>query len=306
MQQRTYKKDPEMAAKKSTIKKTKRDANERILSEIRESMSVEDSRLLDLSMENGASTWLSTLPLVDEGYHLTKQNFWDLIRFRYGWQLSRLPTTCECGSSFSVEHALSCKKGGFISLRHNEILNLTANLLSEICKEVCVEPTLLPLTGEEIDESRLTKDEARSDVCARGFWTSGQLAFLDVRVFNPLAKKFRNTNIQRCYEQNEREKKRQYNTRINDVDHGTFTPLVFSATGGMARECKKFYDRLSELLSEKWNDSYSITCNIIRRKLSFALMKSLIQCIRGSRSVYRSACSSVNFSAASSEHMSKI
>ena len=133
-QQRKYTKDSEMAAKKNDIKKMKKELNERILSEISKTLSTEDSRLLQLSMENGASTWLSTLPLAEEGYHLTKQNFWDLIRFRYGWQLSRLPGTCECGSSFSIDHALSCKKGGFISLRHNEIRNVTANLLSEFCQ----------------------------------------------------------------------------------------------------------------------------------------------------------------------------
>ena len=31
-------------------------------------------------------------------------------------------------------------------------------------------------------------DQARADISARGFWLTGQLAFLDVRVFNPTAK----------------------------------------------------------------------------------------------------------------------
>ena len=29
-------------------------------------------------------------------------------------------------------------------------------------------------------------------------------------------------------------KKRSYQTRIREVEHGTFTPLVFSATSGIA------------------------------------------------------------------------
>ena len=287
-QERTYTKDPEMSSVKNGIKKNKHQRNEKLLNELQSTMSDDEIRLLAMSSENGASTWLSTLPLTSENYQLTKQNFWDLIRFRYGWQLSRLPSTCECGVTFSIEHALTCKKGGFISLRHNEVRNLTANLLGEVCKDVCIEPTLLPFTGEEINGA-LTTDNARADVCARGFWTSGQLAFLDVRVFNPLAKRFRSSDLPNCYKSNEREKKKLYNDRINQIDHGTFTPLVFSASGGMGRECKKFYDHLAELLSEKRKESYSVTCTWVRRKLSFALIKSINRCIRGSRTIYSSA-----------------
>ena len=35
-----------------------------------------------------------------------------------------------------ARHALSCPKGGFPSLRHNEVRDLTANLLSEVCNNV--------------------------------------------------------------------------------------------------------------------------------------------------------------------------
>ena len=33
-------------------------------------------------------------------------------------------------------------------------------------------------------------------------------------------------------QKHEKEKKRAHNSRIMDVEHGTFTPLVFSLTGG--------------------------------------------------------------------------
>ena len=42
-------------------------------------------RTNDLNQETRASAWLTTLPLKQEGYALTKQLFWDLIRIRYGW-----------------------------------------------------------------------------------------------------------------------------------------------------------------------------------------------------------------------------
>ena len=40
---------------------------------------------------------------------------------------------CTCGMSFSVDHAMMCNLGGFPTIRHNEILDLTASLLSEVC-----------------------------------------------------------------------------------------------------------------------------------------------------------------------------
>jgi len=233
----------------------------------------------------GASIWLTTLPLVDEGYAIPKNIFWDLIRLRYGWTLKRLPTKCECGENFSIEHALTCKKGGFVSIRHNSLRDITANLLTKTCKDVCVEPLLTPLTGEEFNErSANLSDDARLDIKARGFWQAGQLAFFDLRVFNPLAKRYANQNLKRCYEINEKEKKRAYSERVLQVEHGSFTPLVFSAMGGMGRETTKFYSRLAETLSEKTNTQYSYMMAWIKRKIIFSLINSVAMCIRGSRS----------------------
>ena len=47
-----------------------------------------------------------------------------------------------------VDHALSCPKGGFLSIRHNEVRDLTADLLTEVCHDVEVEPHLQPLNTE--------------------------------------------------------------------------------------------------------------------------------------------------------------
>ena len=100
---------------------------------------------------------LTTLPLAEFNYNLNKEQFWDALRLRYNWNIPRTPTECACGSKFTVQHALSCKKGGFITLRHNEVRDITA----EVCKDVRKEPLLTKLTGENIDE-KTTKigDEA--------------------------------------------------------------------------------------------------------------------------------------------------
>ena len=48
---------------------------------------------------------------------------------------------------------------------------VTADLMSEVCHNVCVEPTLQPITGEALSgTSATTEDCARIDVAASGFW----------------------------------------------------------------------------------------------------------------------------------------
>ena len=63
---------------------------------------------------------------------------------------STFPSKCGCGSNFNVEHALSCAKGGFPTIRHNEIRDITASLLTEVCSEVCIEPELQPVTPNQL------------------------------------------------------------------------------------------------------------------------------------------------------------
>ena len=78
-----------------------------------------------------------------------------------------------------------------------------------------------------------------------------------------------------------------------------------SATGGMARESKKFYSRLSAMIADKRKQTISIISSWIKRKLVFALIHSISMCLRGSRSV-SSLAVSISDDAKSSETRSKI
>ena len=247
-------------------------------------MSDKKLKLNDMHQEKGASIWLSTLPLKDEGYCLNKQEFSDLVKLRYGWPSSRLPTQCICGAQCDVQNSLSCKKGGFATLRHNHIKNVTAELLSQVTKHLKIEPVLQSLTGKTFEQRTAnTSDAARLDISARGFWTKYQMAFFDVKIFDPNAKKDSAQSLQRCYNNNEKENKRPYNMIVLQVENGSFTPLAFSINGRMGREASKCYSRIAEMLSEKRDEPYSLTMSWIRGKLSFSLMRLIITCIRGSR-----------------------
>ena len=58
-----------------------------------------------------------------------------------------------------------------------------------------------------------------------------------------------------------------------------------SAPGGMGRESRKSYARLSDMISEERQKQLYVYDKISKKK-SFALANSLGTCLRGSRSVY--------------------
>ena len=94
----------------------------------------------------------------------------------------------------SVISSMPClaKIGCFVSLRHIHTRNITSILLKEICKDLRVEPQLQQLTGEYLQNSTPAGNEVRFVISACGFWQAGQMAFLDVRVYNPNAKRYAN------------------------------------------------------------------------------------------------------------------
>jgi hypothetical protein len=174
-------------------------------------------------------------------------------------------------------------------MRHNEIRNITASLLEEVTVGVEKEPMLQSLTGEVMTmRSANTDDNSRLDIKCRGFWNSGQDAFFDVRVFNPLAPSHRSKSLSSVYQSNEKEKRRTYEQRIREVEYGSFTPLVMSATGGLAPAASVFYKKLASMIAMKRGHPYSMMVNLIRRHLAFSLLRSSIHAIRGSRSSHRS------------------
>ena len=276
----------EQSKTKQQIKSDRLKLHQEKLTKLRSEMNDHEKRQNEANQENGSYNWLTTLPIKENGYDLNKEQFWDALRIRYNWELPRLPSECSCGNKFNLAHALSCKKGGFVSLRHNEIRNITAQLLGEVCKDVKIEPTLIELSTEKFNQkSTVSSNEARLDVSALGFWVTGQRVFCDVRVFDLNAQRYRNTELKRCYQRNEDEKKRKYNERVLQVENASFTPLVFSTHGGMGRECKKFFHRLAEMLAEKRDITASVATTFVRTRVSFSLLRSMLLCLRGSRSL---------------------
>ena len=107
--------------------------------------------------------------LVKIFWQLTVQEIWDGLYIRYNILLKCVPSLCVCGAAFKLEHPLSCPKGGFMSIQHNEVRDFTAELLLEYCKDVSTKPVPQQRTTEILPPSAIQLNEARVNVEARKF-----------------------------------------------------------------------------------------------------------------------------------------
>ena len=240
--------------------------------------------------DKGASSWLNALPIREQNLDLNKEEFKDALRLRYNMPLKNLPTTCPCGVPFDVTHALNCKKGGFIAKRHDNIKDFLTILLNKVCHDVQSEPQLIPVTNEHMRlKTANTNDQSRLDIKANDFWRRGLTAFFDIRVTHVNSQSNKNQETPAIFRKHETSKKREYMERVLEIEHGSFTPLVFGTNGGMGAECSKFVSKLASQLSEKQNESYSTVITWLRTRLSTEIIKSAILCVRGSRTPFRKA-----------------
>jgi hypothetical protein len=243
------------------------------------------ARLVEQMSEPGSYNWLSCLPIKKYGFSMNKSEFRDSIRLRYGKSLERLPSQCACGAKFEVNHALNCHRGGYIIIRHNAVRDYLAEMIDIVCSDVEKEPKLQALGGEEFSRATLTGEQAHPDIRARGYYRAGQQAFFDVKVMNPNSESYLNISTEKVYERAEQQKKSAYNERILQVEHGSFTPLIFSVSGGMGTQAKTFAKMLCNKIAYKKRQEYSDVMNMFRCKLSFLIQKMVLLCIRGSRSL---------------------
>ena len=103
---------------------------ESVARQIRESLCLPKQRMMDLLFEKGTSSWLSVLPLQDQGFNLSKEEFRDAFSLRYGCQLKSIPYHCKCEKTFSADHATICPYGGLQIARQNEVRDITTQWLT--------------------------------------------------------------------------------------------------------------------------------------------------------------------------------
>ncbi|KAL7475639.1 hypothetical protein ACHAW6_001560 [Cyclotella cf. meneghiniana] len=152
-------------------------------------------RKVKKQMEQQAATgaWLTTIPDRFGGTELSKTEWHDNVSIRYGWRPHPLPNRCNgCGDRFTVEHGLNCKKGGLVSIRHDDVHDKWAHLcsLSLSSSRITIEPTIFyggGMTAGQRSEHPThgvnhLGDEACGDVLAHGFWQRARGTIFDIRL----------------------------------------------------------------------------------------------------------------------------
>ena len=119
---------------------------------------------------------------------------------------------------------------------------------------------------------------------------------LQCLVFNAHALTNSNASTKACYRRYDREKRREYERQILEVEHGTFTPLVLSTSGGWGPSATVAFRRLAGLIASKQGQFYSMTLQFIRCKILFSLINSTSMCLRGPRSAFNVPANEINFS----------
>ena len=90
------------------------------------------------------------------------------------------------------------------------------------------------------------------------------------------------------FKEQENEKKRKYNQRVMNVEMGTFTPLMSGTNRSMGLNCQNFLRTLANTLSTKNNEPYASVISWLRMQLSFAILRTVHRCVRGSRYPFKS------------------
>ena len=137
----------------------------------------DQKRAIRRIIDNKCSLWLTSLPLLKDNFDLSATEFRDALCVRYRKPLKRSFSRCDgCQQDFDLQHALSCKKGGLVTLRHNEIRDAIRDLASILWKDVKREPVVKEPDVENGTPALI------ADLSARGVSDRQSAASFEIRV----------------------------------------------------------------------------------------------------------------------------
>jgi hypothetical protein len=267
-------------------------------------------------------SWLSVLPNRLNGTVLSAEEFRDNIRLRYNLLPLALPDKCDgCGAAFSVEHALSCKVGGLVHIRHDDVAQEFGFLCGKAFKpsRVSYEPIIntrgaptaatntargnrttrnnnrangveedVPTAEDEREDPThapyVAGNENRGDVAVDGFWKHGRRCIFDVRITDTENRSTRNRDPSKVLDKCEKLKKDKHLHACLE-QRRDFTPLVYSVDGMSGRETKQAERQIASALANKWNREYSEMVTFVRARMALSVVRSnsLPLLLRGSR-----------------------
>ncbi len=150
-----------------------------------------------------AGAWLLVLPNRLNGTGLLADEWRDNVCLRYNNSLLDVPTACNgCGTKMTVEHALSCKMGGLVHIRHDDVADEWRHLCGTALSPSRVEckprffysvsqrvrvaagdtttPGSSPPTTDTLHPPAATEEQG--DAGCHGFWERGRTTIFDMRI----------------------------------------------------------------------------------------------------------------------------
>jgi hypothetical protein len=168
---------------------------------------------MDRSKYTGA--WLTVSPPVHHGTETSKLEFIDSALLRVGKVPNGLPDTCDgCGATFTPEHAMQCKKGGLVTLRHNDLRDTYHHLAHKPSADID-EPLVHPCHDSARNVLPNTPDggplpKTCGDLGIHGFWKLGKMTIADIQVTDFNASYQCGHSAMKCLQAHEKSKKDKY------------------------------------------------------------------------------------------------
>jgi hypothetical protein len=110
-------------------------------------------------------------------------------------------------------------------------------------------------------------------------------AIIDVRCVDTDAKSYNSREPDKVLKSAEKVEKNKYLEHCLQ-QRRAFTPFVILVDGLLGYEAKNLLKRLAFHLAEKWQKPYSVTCGLVKSRISLACVRATHQCLRGSRTPF--------------------
>ena len=201
-----------------TIRKEKMEGEKAVVAGMKEGAPKRTIKRLERIGQCGI--WLSIALLKLSGTTLSFDEWMDSSRQRYGLKPLGLCNHCDgCNAAFTVAHALSCKKGGLVSIRHNDARDEAGALAMQALQasKISYEPMINNGRGRNANQGQAKEGtgnqagaKARGNVLVHGLWETGSGCVLDICISDTDAKSYADKSSKTVLENHAKRKKAKY------------------------------------------------------------------------------------------------
>jgi hypothetical protein len=239
-------------------------------------------RAVNRIRDHKLSCLLTYTPVAAMYTTLDPHTFRDHLAIRYGNMPVHVQHQCDGCSArpiFDLDHALSCKKGGMVNWRHNEVRDVFGDFAHQAWNNAEKEPI--------IEETREGRVALRADLLVHGVWTRQQAALFDIRVTHTDSASYLTKTPKQVMRTQAMEKVNLYGPATSRRGNAHFTPLVMGTAGEMDEDTIRFINVMASTLAGKWNKRYGEAKGWINLRLQIALARACSMCIRRTRLPWR-------------------